>query len=177
MKALVVYESMWGNTAQIAQAIATGLSDSASVEVLEMSIAPASPAYNVDLVVVGGPTHTFSMSRPDTRYEAVKLGASNTTPSPGIREWIAELPSTHAGVLVATFDTRVAKTRRLPGSAARKAGKLLSHLGYEAVVAPEGFFVAGVEGPLVEGEFERARSWGAQLAASARQTLEARATK
>jgi len=177
MRTLVVYESMWGNNEQIAQVVASGLGDAMEVDLVEVGQAPAVPAYAVQLLVVGGPTHTFSMSRPDTRFEAVTRGASNTTPSPGIREWIAALPSASAGLLVATFDTRVVKTRRLPGSAARKAGKLLSRHGYEQVLDPEGFYVAGMEGPLVDGELDRARAWGSRVGATAREELQARTAR
>lgn len=182
MKSLVVYESLWGNTEQVANAVAAGLGDATTVDVLDVvdvGSAPAVPAGDVDLLVVGGPTHAFTMSRPDTRSEAVTRGASNTSPGPGIREWIAALP-THGdgdGGLVATFDTRVDKVRRLPGSAARKAGKLLRRLGYAQALDPESFYVADVDGPLLDGELERARTWGGRLGDSAREWLQTRPTR
>jgi hypothetical protein len=114
------------------------------------------------------------MSRPDTRLEAVARGASNTAPGPGIREWIAALPSASSGLIVATFDTRVEKVRRLPGSAASKAGKLLNHLGYVQVLDPESFYVAAVPGPLLDGEIDRARVWGGRLGDAVREHLNAR---
>ena len=174
MRSLVVYESLWGNTEQVAHAIAAGLVEAMRVDVVEVGTAPAVPTEDVDLLVVGGPTHAFSMSRPDTRSEAVTRGASNTAPGPGIREWIAALPKMSDGSLVATFDTRVEKVRRLPGSAARKAGKLLRRLGYAQVLDPESFYVADVDGPLLDGEMDRARAWGSRLGDAAREWLQTR---
>lgn len=172
MRALVVYESLWGNTEQVARAVATGLRDDMTVDVVEVGTAPPAPAADVDLLVVGGPTHTFSMSRPGTRSEAATRGASNAATGPGIREWIAALPTAGDGLLVATFDTRVEKVRRLPGSAARKASRLLRRLGYAQVLDPESFYVADVEGPLLDGETDRARAWGARLGNAARKGLQ-----
>lgn len=171
MRFLVVYESLWGNTEQVARAVAAGLGDAITVDVVEVGTAPAVPADDVDLLVVGGPTHTFSMSRPGTRSEAVTRGASNTAPGPGIREWIAALPTVTDGLLVATFDTRVEKVQRLPGSAARKAGRLLRRRGYAQVLDPESFYVADVDGPLLDGEIDRASAWGGRLGDAARERL------
>ena len=177
MRSLVVYESLWGNTEQVARAVAAGMGDAMTVDVVEVSTAPSVSARDVDLLVVGGPTHTFSMSRPDTRSEAVTRGASNTAPGPGIREWIATLPTPRDDSLVATFDTRVEKVRRLPGSAARKAGKLLRRLGYAQVLDPESFYVADVDGPLLDGELDRACAWGSRLGDAAREWLTTRPSR
>ncbi|MEO5744168.1 MAG: flavodoxin domain-containing protein [Terracoccus sp.] len=174
MRSLVIYESLWGNTEQVAHAIAAGLGETFTVEVVEVSAAPAAPPDDMDLLVVGGPTHAFSMSRPDTRSEAVKRGASNTAPGPGIREWVANLPTAIDGSPMASFDTRVEKVRRLPGSAARKAGKLLRRLGYAQILDPQSFYVADVEGPLLDGELERSRVWGQRLGEAARGHRQAR---
>jgi hypothetical protein len=127
--------------------------------------APTTLPADVDLLVIGGPTHAFSMSRPSTREDAVDRGAHDTTVATGLREWLARLtPSDH--VDVATFDTRIGKMKRLPGSAARSAGKQVRrhHLG--RLVATESFYVDDMEGPLLEGELERAENWGARLSAS-----------
>jgi hypothetical protein len=81
----------------------------------------------------------------------------------GIREWLAQLPPSTT-VAVATFDTRVAKVKKLPGSAARAAGREVRrhHLG--RLVASESFYVDDMEGPLIDGELGRAQTWGEQLA-------------
>lgn len=163
MKSLIVYESMWGNTEKIAHAVAEALGDAASVDIREVSAAPNVPADDVELLVIGGPTHAFSMSRPDSRKEAVNRGASNTASGIGIREWIAALPTVDHGPLVATFDSRMEKVRRLPGSAGRKAARRMRRLGYAQVLDSESFYVADIDGPLIDGELDRARAWGIRL--------------
>lgn len=174
MKSLIVYESLWGNTAEVAHAIGGALGADASVDVVDVSDAPCVPASDVDLLVVGGPTHTFSMSRPDTRKEAVTRGASSGPPGIGIREWISDLPDVRDGRLIALFDTRVEKVRRLPGSAARKAARRMRRLGYALVVDAESFYVCDVEGPLVAGELDRAGEWGRRLGSLAQARYQAR---
>ena len=160
MKALVVYESMWGNTKQVAEAIATGLRARAD----ETHEVGPSDVEGVDLLAVGGPTHAFSMSRPSTRQDAHRQGATVGGEDHGIREWLAALPD-HLDVQVATFDTRVLKVRNLPGSAAKSADKELRHHHHTRVVDRRSFYVLDSSGPLAEGELERAEAWGAELAA------------
>ncbi len=166
MKALVVYESMFGNTEQVAQAIAAGLGTQLEVEVGEVGDVPVDAAAHAELVLVGGPTHAFSMSRASTRQDAHRQGARHGSDSRGLREWLSELPTARDGApvqRVAAFDTRVAKVRRLPGSAARKAERVTSRLGYGRAVRPTSFFVADTPGPLLDGELARAEAWGAEL--------------
>jgi flavodoxin len=167
MKALIVYESMFGNTEHVAHAVAEGLSTRMDVELVEASKAPAPLLELVDLVVVGGPTHAFSMTRPNTREDAVRQGSHVDASAGGIREWIDHLHAGPHSEKVATFDTRVAKVRHLPGSAGRSAAKGLRKHGYEAAFKPESFWVEDVAGPLLDGEVERARAWGERLATAA----------
>lgn len=167
MKALVVYESMFGNTEQIAHAVANGLSDRMTVETQEVSQARSETADLLDLIVIGGPTHAFSMTRQQTREDAVRQGAHPASTTRGIREWLEYLRPDPHSELVATFDTRVDKVRHLPGSAAKKAAKVSHKLGYPAAAKPESFYVHDVSGPLLEGELDRARAWGRQLGAEA----------
>jgi len=162
MKARVVYESMWGNTAEIAEAVARGLGVGHATEVSSTS---ASQLGDLDLLVLGGPAHAFSMSRESTRRDAHKQGASRGSDRGGIRELLAELPA-DVGVQVATFDTRVAKARRLPGSAAKAAENQLRRHHHARVIARESFYVEDTPGPLLDGEIERAESWGAHLTAT-----------
>ena len=172
MRALVVYESMFGNTRFVAEAIADGLGTLMEVETLPVGDAvghlEAIPDA-VDLLVVGGPTHAFGMSRPGTRADAVtKHGApAITSQATGIREWLDVLTAApmSSGLRMATFDTRVRRPR-VPGSAAKRAATALRRLGVRPAAAPETFWVDGVSGPLVAGETDRARQWGAQLATS-----------
>lgn len=167
MTTLVVHESMFGNTRAVATAIAAALP--APVVTVEVSDAPATLPSHVDLLIVGGPTHAFSMSRSSTRHDAVAQGASHVDGAIGIREWLAALtPAPH--VRVATFDTRVTKVRKLPGSAARSASRVVAKRGLGHVVAVESFYVDGVEGPLLDGEVERAAGWARSLE-HAHQTL------
>ena len=166
MTALVVHESHWGNTRQVAQAIADGLADSdgGPVQVVDVAAAPSPLPDGVDLVVLGGPTHAFSMSRPATRRDAHDQGAEPGHEDRGIREWLGSLPTGNTSCAVATFDTRAEQVRRLPGSAARAAGRFVSRHRLGRMVATESFYVTDSPGPLVQGELERARAWGSALA-------------
>ncbi len=164
-KVLVVYESMFGNTHEIAEAVATGLRSTVNVTLLDVGDAPLEIPDDIDLVVVGGPTHAFGMSRPSTRQSAAEQGAdAQAAEHNGIREWIAGVVA-HQGLLTAAFDTKVAKPH-LPGSAARAAERKLRHRGFKQLVDPETFLVTGTTGDLLDGELERARSWGESLAAA-----------
>jgi len=163
MRALVVYESMFGNTRAVAEAVAAGLAERLSVDVSDVGAAPATVSSDVALLVVGGPTHAFGLSRRSTRQSARDQGAREQIEF-GLREWLATLPAATRPAAAATFATRVAKPR-VPGSAARSARKALRRSGYEPVLAVEDFWVAGTAGPLRDGEIDRARRWGAALAA------------
>jgi len=166
MKALVVYETMWGNTEQVARAVATGVGESYQVDVIEASGAPSRPGPEVSLIVAGGPTHAFSMSRPRTRADALTRGADHGTEGSGLREWLEQLPAGDHQQVIATFDTKVKKVKLLPG-AAKGAAKVAAQHGYQRAAHAESFYVQDTEGPLVDGELERARQWGRQIAAAA----------
>jgi flavodoxin len=163
-RALVVYESMYGNTARIADAICTGLRENIPAEMVPAYRAPTEVPGDVRLLVVGGPTHAFSMSRLSTRQEAFKQGDLVTPIDVGIREWLAALePAGRADApLAATFDTRIAKVRRLPGSAARSAAKVLRRMGFR-LLSTDSFFVNETTGPIRDVEIERAQRWGEEL--------------
>jgi len=166
MKALVVYESMFGNTEQIARVVAAGLGESVDVQVVEVAEAAAEPGPDVALIVAGGPTHAFSMSRENTRADAISKGAHEGERGYGLREWMSALPSGQDTEKMATFDTKIKIMRHLPGSAAKSAAKAAHRHGYESVARAESFYVDDVDGPLLDGETDRARAWGRQLAAS-----------
>lgn len=164
MNALVVYESMWGNTARVAEAVARGLG---GVPVRDVEDVSAPDLQGLDLVVIGGPTHAFSMTRQGTREDAHRQGATHGNDTRGIRELLAELPSDLL-IPIATFDTRVAKVKHLPGSAAKAAARDLQHHHHARVTARESFYVEDSPGPLLAGELERAEAWGADLAVNQR---------
>lgn len=160
-RALIVYESLWGNTAALAEAIAGELRHDMSVELVTAEEGPPS-IDDFDLVVVGGPTHAFSMSRPATRQSAVENNGAASAPARGIREWLADLAPAGRPVRVAAFDTRV-DSPRLPGSAAKAARHELRSLGFDTAVKAESFHVHGYSGPLVDGDRERAVRWARRL--------------
>jgi hypothetical protein len=162
MRALVVYESMFGNTKVVADAVADGLATRLHVTAVEVSAAPTA-MDDVALVVVGGPTHAFGMSRPGTRQDAAKQSQRPLVSAGiGLREWLDTVQGASPGVAAAAFDTRIEKPR-LPGSAARAAERRLRRLGFRIAARPASFYVAGTPGPLVDGEPERARRWGEHL--------------
>ena len=163
MQALVIYESMFGNTAAVAGAIADELGTRMPVTVVEVARAPRELPDDVTLLVVGGPTHAFGMSRPSTRRDAVARGAWKHAAATGIREWLAGL-SARPGIPAACFDTRVNK-RWTPGSAARGARQQLARRGFDTRAGRRSFFVRSITGPLVDGELERARRWARELSA------------
>ena len=164
--ALVVYESMFGATRQVAEAVADGLSRSTRCTVVEVGGAPTVVDKDVDLLVIGAPTHAFGLSTPDTRHEAQK---ETNTPvisrDLGVREWLAALVLLSPTTRTAAFDTHV-KQRWVPGSAAHKIAHSLAHKGLTRVHEPVSFRVDGTTGPLLDGELARAQQWGAELGRS-----------
>jgi len=163
MKALVIYESMFGSTEAIARAIADGLRETFDVTVADVGTMPL--AFGMDLLVVGGPTHAFGMSRPSTREQAAQQGAVRPhAVDIGIREYLDCSP-TLTGMSAAAFDTKVDKPF-LPGSAAHRAQRQLRRLGCHIVLPAQSFLVGGTTGPLKVREEERAREWGTALAAT-----------
>lgn len=162
MRALVVYESMFGNSEAIARAVADGLGDVFDVTLADVSAMPS--ADGVDLLVVGGPTHAFGLSRPATRADASKQGTIRAGAADvGLRDYLDVSPAL-TGIAAAAFDTRVKAL--VPGSAAHKAHRRLRRLGCRMLLPAESFRVNGMTGPLVDGEVERARRWATALAAT-----------
>lgn len=162
MRAIVVYESIWGNTEKLARAIADELGSRVPTEVVSSDAAPDT-LEGVDLVVVGGPTHAFSMTRPATRRTAVESNGAPSAPERGIREWLNGLTPVTGAIPALAFDTRV-ESPRLPGSAAKAARHELRSLGFSVKTPAESFRVHGYDGPLVDGELERAAAWAGAAA-------------
>lgn len=175
MHALVVYESMFGNTLEVARAVADGIREEQDDSLIDVAEVGSTPAVgpDIDLLVVGGPTHAFGMTRPSTRESARGQVDSSLAPKEqlsqgiGVREWLDDLPISHSHLLCATFDTRV-HAPRVPGSAARGMVKRLRSKGYAEADEPHTFWVTGTEGPVLDGELSRAREWGRTLAATTR---------
>jgi Flavodoxin len=164
-QALVVFESMFGNTERIAHAIGDGLrGEGLDVELRNVGSAPQHLPGDYDLLVVGAPTHGFSLSRPSTRSDAGRQGAPLERTATGVREWLQDLSWEGRAPTTAVFDTRVTKVRRLRWAAGRKAAALLADRGLRPTSAPVAFLVADMRGPLEDGELERATAWGRQLA-------------
>lgn len=159
MKAVVVYESLWGNTQAVARAIAEGIGHDARV----LSTAEATPdrIADADLIVAGAPIQGFSL--PGERMRAGIRPDATPPPDlsgPTLRSWLERLPAGHGRS--AAFETKI---RWSPGSATRVIDRELTRAGYPALVGAEHFVVDGKFGPLRNGEIERARRWGAELAA------------
>ena len=150
MAALVVFESMFGNTQQIANAVTEGLSAHLPVEQVEVGAAPAIIGDDVELLVVGGPTHAFGLTRPGTRQSAAQQAEDGlVSTGMGLREWLGTLLRGYSDVAVATFDTRISKPR-LPGSAAaaeKSAAPARYRLGNRVVARTQSYFVEGTTGP------------------------------
>jgi hypothetical protein len=162
MRTLVVYESWFGNTQRLAEKVAAALAPESEVEVVSVDD-PLPSLVEVDLVVLGAPTHVHGLSSTPSRKGAIDQRGDGGEPGIGARGWIEELPP-RGGPRMAVFDTRAHKPELLVGSAAHGMARRLRRRGYTLAVEPQSFFVEGTEGPLEEGELERAWEWGRTLA-------------
>ncbi len=173
MRALVIYESMFGNTHVIADQIAAGLRPAFDVTVVPVGEASAEMVAAADLLVVGGPTHGHGMSREGTRQSAVamaakpdaKLSLEPDAPGPGIRDWLDGLGSEHHAA-AAAYDTRINVSPVLSGRASKGIARGLTRHGFPAAAAPESFLV-DKQNQLVPGEAERATAWAEKLTTAA----------
>lgn len=169
MRALVVYESMYGNTHVIATNIADGLRATHEVTLVPVAAATADLVAQADLLVVGAPTHVHRLSTASTRQAARKAAAKPDSgltldpdaSGPAVRDWLSGLADRNQA-LAAAFDTRLTGNPALTGRASRGIGRLLSRHGYFLVMPAESFLV-GKQNALIEDENLRARHWGARL--------------
>ncbi len=169
MQAVVVYESMYGNTHLVADAIGAGLRTVFDVRVVPVSQASQAVLADADLVVVGGPTHVHGMSRTVTRKAAVEAadkpaGGLTVEPDalgPGLREWFGSL-GRHP-VKAAAFDTRMLGPALLTGRASKGVDRLLRAHGFDVVAEPESFLVTKQD-RLEMHQTARAMEWGSRLA-------------
>ena len=161
MKAMIVYDSVYGNTEQIAQAIGGALGNPEDVAIIKASAFNPDQLVGLNLLIIGSPTQRFN----------------STLPVINLLKGISR--NALKGVKVTAFDTRLTKSNieetpalaffvRLWGQAAYAAKPLADKLrkkGGVLIAPPEGFYVEGMKGPLVQGELERAANWAKQIAA------------
>jgi hypothetical protein len=169
MRTLIVYESMYGNTRHVAEAIAAGIRPLAETKVVPVGRATPEMVEWAEVMVVGGPTHAHGMSRSSTRYAADEAAAKPDSrltleegfAGPGVRDWLDELPAGN-GRRAAAFDTRLKGPAVFTGRAASGIARGLERHGFVLASEPESFLVTR-QTVLVDGELERARAWGTQL--------------
>src|SRR5215472_3969764 len=178
MRALVVYESMYGNTHAVAVEIAAGLSATHEVTVVPVTRASRELVAAAGLIVAGSPTHMHGMPTVASRRSAAETArkqGSRLTLDPdadgrGMRAWLAGLDGEN--VLAASFDTRLNGIPALTGRASRGIARLLRGRGCQLVVPPESFLVS-TQNTLLTGEAARAREWGALVGETAAHLLPA----
>jgi hypothetical protein len=171
MRAVVVYESMYGNTHLIADAIGAGLETAFDVSVVPVAQADAAALAGADLVVAGGPTHAHGMTRAATRKAAVEAASKPASPlkvepdaaGPGLRDWFGSLGQ--CPIKAAAFDTRIHAPAALTGRASKGVARSLREHGFDVIAEPESFLVTRQDRQEPE-ETTRAREWGAKLAAA-----------
>jgi len=155
MKVLVVYDSVYGNTEQVAFAISNSLSSEGNIEKVRVKELNIEQLQGLDYLIVGSPTHAFK-------------------PTKAIRTFLKSMSKNGLrGVKVAAFDTRISKDEansvafnfleKIFGYAAKPIADRLRKKGGTLIVPPEGFFVNDTEGPMKDGEIERAESWAKQI--------------
>jgi flavodoxin len=164
MKTLIIYDSQYGNTTKVAEAVregVTALAGDAKVAMQRPSELGADSLEGVGLLVVGSPTQRFMVT-------------------PALMDWLEGLPKDGLqGVQVATFDTRLTEQQiketpvlklfvRKSSYGAWWLAKRLQKKGAALILPPEGFYVQGTEGPLLPGELERAADWARQVLATAK---------
>ena len=157
MKGLVVYDSQFGNTKKIAQAIGRGMGSQEQISVKKVDTVAAEDLADLDILIVGCPTQRLSAT-------------------PIIKDWLESIPAGSLnGIQAAAFDTRFTEEKiaelsrvlsffvKIFGYAAQPIARLLAQKGADIVHEPEGFYVADTEGPLLESELERAEVWGGKI--------------
>lgn len=159
MKGLVIYDSAFGNTEQIANTIGSTLGSPDEIEVLRVGEVKMEGLTGLELLIVGSPTQRFK-------------------PTEATSDFLKRIPANCLqGTKVGAFDTRltieeIEETRMLPffvrifGYAAQPIANKLKKKGGKLIAPPEGFYVQGMKGPLVEGELERAETWARQIIAT-----------
>ncbi len=158
MKAIVVYESLWGNTAAVARAIAEGIGPGARV--LSTTQAKPESIAGADLIVVGAPVLGFSVPS-EVMLKGINAQRESMPPDltqPAMRSWLDALPKGNGRS--AAFETRIWWS---PGGATGGIERGLKKAGYRNIAKARRFIVKGKYGPLRDGELEKAKLWGAEL--------------
>jgi hypothetical protein len=164
MSALVVVETYFGNTRHIADTVADCLrAVGVDTAVVMVEDAPTQLDDDIELLVVGAPTHNLGLSTVESRQTA-SAQTGQLVPRIGIREWIELVERLSLPPLVALFDTRTGRPW-MAGSAAAQASVLLSARGFPVIADRATFWVHGITGPLTPGEDERAHRWTNLVAA------------
>lgn len=155
MNALVVYYSKFGNTKQVAEAIAETWQSAGSVRVMSADQLTVSDINDIDLLMAGTPTHVANLPKE-------------------LRPILEALPKrVLKGVLVAAFDTSYKMNWFVNlFTAAKPLNRKLRRLGGRQIVPPKSFFVIEKQGPLYEGEIERAKTWAETILARYRRFSE-----
>lgn len=175
MRAVVVYESVYGVTHHIAEVVATALAEQPGLEAEVLAPDEAGPEQlgGVDLLVVGGPTHIHGMARASTKQRAAKaeeIKRAKGMPAVDIdeqafgetlRDWFDDLADGEGWA--ASFDTRLDGRAAMTGRASKGIARRLRRHGRSLIVPPESFLV-DTKSALIDGEEERARAWGQALA-------------
>ncbi len=178
MRVVIVYESLFGNTRRVAEAIGAGVREArpdAEVDCVRVDKVDRERVGSADLLIVGGPTHMRGMPSGPSRKiglqsekkhaeaepERPRHEAEEGAEGPGLRDWFHELLQARDDVPAAAFDTR--GDFRFAGGAAPAIARRLRLHGYRLVAEPEGFITEDAEGPLREGELDRAKAWGTAL--------------
>jgi len=146
IKVLIVYDSVYGNTEKIAMAIAETLTSSAGVKALRANEFDPLELESIDFLIVGSPVHAGR-------------------PTPDIKKFLSKIPANALrNISVASFDTRMSIfIAKLFGYAAGRIAESLKGKGGHLVASSEGFIVEDKEGPLKQGELERATSWAKRI--------------
>lgn len=146
MKALVIYDSQYGNTERVARAMADTLSEYGEAQAVRVGQLAPADFRRLDLLILGCPIQGWK-------------------PSKGMQSFLEGLhPQDLQRLNTAAFDTRVKIPRFLRGKGAEIVAARLEELGSKPIVEPAGFLVKGTEGPLRDGELERAMSWARTIA-------------